>query len=143
MMGLGAVLGIVIYTLANTTVVHFQRFVLRVARLASDDLGGDNRRQLRALQNVMTPWWWLSIGWLCYVLLALSFVLSYRTWGWWGAGPLLAWAVVGTNLLDRIWQWPTPELCGRIASAETRSEGKMRQMEPQERAMVRSHLLKR
>jgi hypothetical protein len=55
----------------------------------------------------------------------------------------LAWAVIGTNLLDRVWQWPSREMCGRIGAAETRREGKLHQLEPQERAMVRHLLLKR
>lgn len=142
-LALGAVAGILIYTLANTTVVHFQRFVLSIAKQASDDIGDDNRRQVRALQGVMMPVLALSAGWLCYVLLALSFVFAYRTWGWLGAAPLLIWAVGGTNLLERAWPWPPRELCARIAATEARSEGKLRQLEPDEREMVMQVLLKR
>jgi len=116
---------------------------MAVAREASSDLGNDNRRQLRALQGLMTPIWSLSAGWLCYVVLALSFVFAYRTWGWPGAGPLLAWAVIGTNLLDRIWPWPSRPMCAGVAVQEVRREGKLRQLEPQERAMVRQLVLEK
>jgi peptidoglycan/LPS O-acetylase OafA/YrhL len=143
MLAVGAVAGIIIYTLANTTVVHFQRFVLAIAKQASGELGGDDRRQVRALQGVMTPWWSLSAGWLCYVLLALSFVFAYRSWGWLGAGPLLVWAVAGTNLLDRVWPWPARELCARVAAAEAGGEGKLRQLEPDERELVTGLLLRK
>jgi hypothetical protein len=143
MLALGALVGILVYTLANTTVVHFQRFVLTIAKQASDELGDDNRRQVRALQGVMTPWWSLSAGWLCYVLLALSFVFAYRTWGWFGAAPLLLWAVVGTNLLDRVWQWPSRAFCAQVASIEVNREGRLRQLEPDEREMVTKLLLRK
>ena len=143
MLALGALVGILIYTLGSTTVVHFQRFVMRVARQASEDLGGDSRRQVRALQGAMTPVFTLCAGWLCYVLLALSFVFAYRTWGWLGAAPLLIWAVGGTNLLERRWRWPSYEVCGRLAAVEINKPGKFRQLEPDERDMVTRVLVER
>lgn len=143
MLAFGALVGILVYTFANTTVVHFQRFVLTTAKQASEELGGDDRRQVRALQTAMTPWWSLSAGWLCYVLLALSFVFAYRTWGWLGAGPLLVWAVIGTNMLDRLWPWPPRLFCGQVAAIELQREGRFRQLEPDEREMVVKLLLRK
>ncbi|HLY64761.1 MAG TPA: hypothetical protein VKU60_04425 [Chloroflexota bacterium] len=141
MLAVVALLAIIVYTPANITVVHFQRFVTAAARKASAELGGDGARQLRALQSVMTPMLSVSLGWLCYVVLALSFVFAYRAWGWFGAGPILAWAVIGTNLLDRSWPWPSRQTCADIAAVELQREGKMRQLEPDERAMVTELLL--
>ena len=140
-MGLWAVVAIVAYTLGNTTVTHFQRFTMRMAREASDSLGGSNRRQIRALQSYMTPAFVGSASFLFYVVLAVGFVWAYRSWGWAGAVPVLVWAYVGTIFLERIWPLPSRTDCARIAAAEVRREGKFRHLDEADRALVRLHVL--
>jgi hypothetical protein len=138
-----AILAIAIYTLANTSVVHLQRFIMRQARQASDELGGGDRRQVRALQNMMTPFVLPSLAFLCYFLLALSFVWGFRAWGWLGAGLILIWGVFTAVFVERGWPFPTPGMCARIAAAEVRRRGKLPHLEPDERELVTKILLKR
>jgi len=137
-----ALLAIVLYTMVNTSVFRYQRFTLHVARTTSAEMGGDSARQVRALQRFMTPTFVNSIGWLTYVVLAFAFVFSYRTWGWYGAGPMLVWAYVGTSQLARIWPLPSPEVCGRFARSELQRDQQMPHLEPAERSLVQTHLLK-
>ncbi|GEM_PF-6270337 len=137
-----AVLAVLIYTVVNTTVFRFQRFTLQVARATSAEMGGDSPRQVRALQRFMTPTFVNFIAWLTYILLAWGFVMGYRTWGWWGAGPMLVWAYLGTAQLARFWPWPSREVCSRFATAELQKDDRMPNLEPDERVLVRTHLLK-
>jgi hypothetical protein len=138
---LWALLAILIYTLVYTSVFRYQRFALDVARAASVELGGDSRRQVRVLQRLLTPAAVNSVGYLCYVILAVGFVFAFRTWGWTGAGPMLVWAYLGTWLLHHVWPMPSRQLCGQIATAEVRREGQLPNLEPRERAMVRDAVL--
>ena len=140
-MAVWALVAIGVYTLAYTSVFRYQRFVLDVARASSRALGGDNRRQVRVLQRLMTPAVVNSFSYLCYVVLAVGFVFAFRTWGWPGAGPMLVWAYAGTWLLHYIWPVPNPEQCVRIATAEVRREGQLPNLEPEDRALVRSEVL--
>ncbi len=142
-MALWSMLAIVVYTLANTTLVHFQRFTLRIAREASDELGGTNRRQVRALQSMLTPTLLASLSWLCYVLLAFSFVLAFRAGGWPTAALILIWGVGSTVFLERTWPLPNAEMAVRIATNELERGGKLRHLEPDERELVTGLLLKR
>jgi hypothetical protein len=140
---LWAVLAIVVYTVVNTSVFRYQRFALEVARATSQGLGGDSRRQVRALQRLLTPAAVNSVSWLCYVILAIGFVFAFRTWGWLGAGPMLIWAYLGTWLLHHVWPVPSRQLCAQIATAEVRREGQLPNLEPDERAMVKEAVLNR
>jgi hypothetical protein len=141
-MALWAVVAIAIYTVVNATVSRFQLFTLTVARATSAEMGGDSRRQVRALQRFMTPTLVGSIGWLTYIALAIAFVFAYRSWGWYGGGPVLAWGYLGAMLLARVWPLPSRELCARIAAAEVRREDQMPHLEPAERNLVRSCVFK-
>lgn len=141
-MALGSILAIIFYTLANTTLVHFQRYTLRVARLASDNLGGTSRRQVRALQSMLVPTVLASLSWLCYVVLALSFVLAYRAGGGPTAALILIWGVAATVFLERGWPFPSQDMSARIAADEVRRGGKLKHLEPEERELVTSLLLK-
>src|SRR5690242_5053508 len=105
-MAFWAAVALLVYSLANTTLFRYQRFTLGIARSASEELGGSHPRQLRALQNLMMPLLHSSLSWLCYVVLAIGFVLAYRSAGWIGAGFVLGWAVIGTALLIRVWPLP-------------------------------------
>lgn len=142
-MALWAVLAIVVYTVINTSVFRFQRFTLEVARATSQGLGGDSRRQVRALQRLLTPALVNSVSYLCYVILAVGFVLAFRSWGWLGAAPMLIWAYLGTWLLHRVWPVPSRHLCAQIATAEVQREGHLPNLEPDERAMVKDAVLTR
>lgn len=142
-MALWALLAIGVYTLVNTSVFRYQRFALEVARATSAELGGDNRRQVRALQRLLTPAAVNSLSWLCYVVLAIGFVFAFRTWGWVGAGPMLVWAYLGTWLLHSVWPLPSRELCIQIATSEVQREGQLPNLEPDEREMVKEAVLSR
>jgi hypothetical protein len=137
-----AIVAIVVYTLVYTTVFRYQRFALDVARATSLDLGGDNRRQIRALQRCLTPVAVNSISWLCYVVLATGFVFAFRTWHWTGAAPLLVWAYGGTYLLHKVWPLPSSLQCVQIATSEVTREGQLPNLEPDERELVREAVLK-
>ncbi|HVA24597.1 MAG TPA: hypothetical protein VMW62_09400 [Chloroflexota bacterium] len=127
----------------NTSVFRYQRFALEVARATSADLGGDNRRQVRVLQRLLTPATVNAVSYLCYVILAVGFVFAFRAWGWLGAGPMLVWAYLGTWLLYRVWPVPSQELCTQIATAEVRREGQLPNLEPDERELVQAAVLNR
>ncbi|HEX6511367.1 MAG TPA: hypothetical protein VF157_03645 [Chloroflexota bacterium] len=142
-MGAWAIVAVVVYSVVNTTLVRYQRFALDVARAASADLGGESLRQTRALQRLMTPLAVNLISWLCYVVLAVGFVFGFRIWGWAGGAPILAWSYVGTALLARVWPWPDHAICVRIAAGEVHREGQLRNLEPDEREMVKQRVLER
>jgi hypothetical protein len=142
-MAFWAAVAILAYTVLNTTLVRYQRFTTDIARAASDELGGNHPRQVRALQSLMTPILHSSLSWLCYVVLAISFVLAFRATGWIGAGFILGWAILSATQLTRIWPLPTTPLSARVAAAEVRRGGKLPQLEPDEREMVTKLLLQR
>ncbi|HLG74733.1 MAG TPA: hypothetical protein VK009_30305 [Chloroflexota bacterium] len=139
---LGSMLAIVVYMLANTTLVHFQRFTFRVARSASDELGGTNRRQVRAMQSMLTPAIMASLSYLCYVLLAFSFVMAFRAGGWPTAAVVLACGVGSSVFMERGWPFPSRDVAVRIASEEIKKAGKLRHLEPEERELVTGLLMK-
>jgi len=140
-MALWALLAIAVYTLVYTSVFRYQRFALSVASATSADLGGDSRRQVRALQRLLTPVVVNYVSWLCYVILAIGFVFAFRTWGWPGAGPMLIWAYGGTWLLQRVWPLPSRQVCAQIATSEVHREGRLPNLEPDERQMVKEAVL--
>jgi hypothetical protein len=142
-MAVWAIVALVVYTFANTTLLRFQRFTLGIARSASDELGGSNPRQVRALHSLMMPLLHTSLSWLCYVVLAVGFVMAFRASGYLGAGFVLVWAVATTAILARNWPLPTTAVCARLAAGEVRRGGKLPHLEPDERELVTKLLLQR
>jgi len=142
-MALWAAVALIAYTLVNTSLIRYQRFTTRIARAVSDELGGDNgRRQVAALQRFMTPFLLASISWVCYVVLAMSFVFAYRASGWPGAILVAGWGYIGVAFLSMAWPLPPIELCVQLASSEVKRGSKLPKLTPEEREMVRGLILK-
>ena len=138
-----AILAIVVYTVLNTTLFRFQRFTLGIARSASEELGGSNTRQVRALQSLMTPLLYSSFSWLCYVILAVGFVAAFRASGYIGAAFVVVWAVATTALLSRSWPLPPTPICAKVAAGEVRRTKKLPRLEQDERDTISKLVLAR
>jgi len=134
-----AIVALAVYTVANASLFHFQRFTFGVARTVAGELQATSRQQVRLLQALMTPTIVTSLTWVANIVLAVAVVFAFRAWGVAGAGAFTLWALA-SGVLAGAWPIPDRRTCVRIASAELENAGKLSGLDSGDRELLTAKL---
>ena len=119
-----AVASAVLCAIVSISGFRFQRFTLSVAREAAK---GREPREVRELQQRMTPAWMRRLEYLGYLLAIAAIVFGSQEFGWiWGV-VIMVGMLFGRGLVSPFWPVPSMTQCLAIAhQAATRGLARSR-----------------